>query len=173
MQEIQLMAKKLQNKISSKQPRTVGKMPHERGRNWRTIGIVAGVVSLFAVLYIVRPENPTGAGGHSTSAQNKVTITAPERVPDTHLAGVKLFTQNCAQCHGEWAGGTDSGPPLIHGFYRPSHHSDFAFYKAAKDGVRAHHWNFGDMQPVASVTRADMDKIIPFIRWWQSQNGIS
>ncbi|MGN7614493.1 c-type cytochrome, partial [Magnetococcales bacterium HHB-1] len=106
------------------------------------------------------------------SGPGKIDITPPESVPQAYQAGMKKFQENCIQCHGERAQGSDNGPTLIHDYYKPSHHADYAFYKAAQSGVRAHHWKFGDMQPVPSVTRKDMDQIIPFVRWWQRENGI-
>ena len=60
----------------------------------------------------------------------------------------------------------------MHGFYKPSHHGDAAFYRAALKGVRAHHWNFGDMPPVAGAQTQDLDAIVPYIRWLQKEKGI-
>jgi hypothetical protein len=60
----------------------------------------------------------------------------------------------------------------MHGFYKPSHHGDPAFYRAAMKGVQAHHWKFGNMAPVNGITRKDMDSIVPFIRWLQKEKGL-
>lgn len=90
-----------------------------------------------------------------------------------HLAkGKTLYSENCTVCHGKQLQGTDKGPPLIHSFYKPSHHGDGSFYRAALSGVRAHHWNFGDMPPVQGMTEKKMDSIIPFIRYYQKQKGL-
>ncbi|MGI9370941.1 MAG: c-type cytochrome [Hyphomicrobiales bacterium] len=86
--------------------------------------------------------------------------------------GRVLFTQNCAQCHGSSGSGTDQGPPLIHKIYEPSHHGDGSFIVAARSGVRAHHWKFGNMPPVNSVTDDDVSKITQYIRAVQRENGI-
>jgi mono/diheme cytochrome c family protein len=86
--------------------------------------------------------------------------------------GQALFKANCSQCHGGNAGGTEQGPPLIHKYYEPNHHGDGAFFRAAKNGVRAHHWRFGNMPPVQTVTRADVSKIVAFVREVQKANGI-
>ncbi len=87
-------------------------------------------------------------------------------------AGEAVFSANCSQCHGQNAAGTDQGPPLIHKYYRPNHHADGAFYRAAANGVRAHHWRFGNMPPVPTVKQADVSKIITYVRELQRANGI-
>lgn len=88
-------------------------------------------------------------------------------------AGAALFAANCAACHGENGAGRDgAGPPLIHVIYEPSHHGDAAFYLAVQNGVRAHHWRFGNMPPVAGVSQADVSRIIAYIRTVQRANGI-
>lgn len=87
--------------------------------------------------------------------------------------GEALFNANCVTCHGENAAGRDgSGPPLVHVIYEPNHHSDEAFYFAVKNGARAHHWPFGNMQPVEGVSEADVTKIITYVRALQRENGI-
>ncbi len=70
------------------------------------------------------------------------------------------------------AAGSDKGPPLIHVIYEPSHHADMAFVMAMRNGVRAHHWPFGDMAPVEGLSLADMEAIIAFVREVQVANGI-
>ena len=90
----------------------------------------------------------------------------------TAASGQAIFKINCSQCHGPSAGGTTQGPPLIHKYYEPNHHADGAFYRAATNGVRAHHWRFGNMPPIRTVTTQDVSKIIVFIRDVQKANGI-
>lgn len=96
----------------------------------------------------------------------------PPKVPFKFALGQQKFQAMCSACHGKWGDGSDQGPPLMHGFYKPSHHGDSTFYKAASKGVRAHHWNFGDMPPVTGATSRDIDAILPFIRWLQKERGI-
>ena len=86
--------------------------------------------------------------------------------------GAQPFADNCARCHGAMADGTDTGPPLVHRLYEPGHHADFAFQSAAKNGVIAHHWDFGDMPPVAGVSEDEVTQIIAYIRDLQREGGI-
>jgi mono/diheme cytochrome c family protein len=67
------------------------------------------------------------------------------KAPMEFQQGEAKFNTNCARCHGQQATGTAQGPPLVHKIYEPNHHGDFAFQRAAANGVRAHHWQFGDM----------------------------
>lgn len=98
-------------------------------------------------------------------------ITLPTLTPAAE-AGADLFAAHCERCHGVAAGGSDSGPPLVHPIYEPNHHGDAAFYLAALRGARSHHWNFGDMPPVEGVTQDDIGKIVVFVREIQRANGI-
>ncbi len=67
--------------------------------------------------------------------------TAAVAGPSVALAkGRTLFLQNCMQCHGKGAQGSDKGPPLVHRYYEPNHHGDIAFYLAVERGVGQHHW---------------------------------
>ncbi len=84
-----------------------------------------------------------------------------------------LFDANCAACHGSNASGSDQGPPLVHRIYEPSHHSDMAFVLAARQGVRAHHWRFGNMPAIGSVTEDEVVQITAYVRALQRANGIN
>jgi cytochrome c5 len=93
-------------------------------------------------------------------------------VPEQFRAGEVLFDRSCASCHGERALGTPVGPPLVHIVYEPRHHADFAFQLAVRQGVRAHHWNFGDMAPVPGLTSQQVEEITAYVRWLQRRVGI-
>ncbi len=97
-------------------------------------------------------------------------VAAP--VPAELQAGEAKFKANCAVCHGVAGVGTNQGPPLVHKIYEPNHHGDPAFQRAAANGVRAHHWEFGNMPKIESVTPEDVDQIIQYVRWLQKQAGI-
>ena len=102
---------------------------------------------------------------HTTSA-----ITAEDiEIPFNQGVGKSLYDEYCSSCHGLKLDGTDKGPPLIHSLYKPSHHGDQSFYRAALQGVGQHHWEFGDMPPVPGMTRRRMGKLVPYVRYYQQQ----
>ena len=96
----------------------------------------------------------------------------PRPVPEEYQAGEERFNELCARCHGMAGRGTNTGPPLVHKIYEPSHHADFAFMRAAMQGVRSHHWKFGNMPKISEATPDDVTQIIPYVRWLQRQAGI-
>ena len=93
-------------------------------------------------------------------------------LPPELQAGEAKFNANCSACHGPQGKGTQQGPPLVHKIYEPNHHGDAAFQRAAAVGVKAHHWEFGNMPKIDTVSAADVDDIIRYIRWQQRQAGI-
>jgi len=94
-------------------------------------------------------------------------------VPSEFQGGAHRFQKFCSRCHGEQGTGTDHGPPLVHKIYEPSHHGDFAFFRAAAQGVRAHHWKFGDMPNIPEASESDVQEIVYYVRWLQRQAGIN
>ena len=97
----------------------------------------------------------------------------PKKIPEEYQAGEERFNNFCSRCHGVHARGTANGPPLVHKIYEPSHHADFAFQRAAAQGVRAHHWKFGNMPKIADATPDDVTLIIQYVRWLQREAGIN
>ena len=90
-----------------------------------------------------------------------------------HLGmGQLLYDKYCSSCHGLQLAGSDKGPPLLHPFYKPSHHGDQAFYRAALQGAQQHHWEFGNMPPVEGMTAKKMDSLMPYVRYYQQQKKI-
>ncbi len=94
------------------------------------------------------------------------------KAPAELTKGEALFRNYCARCHGEGARGTDHGPPFLSKIYEPNHHGDSAFQLAPLNGVRAHHWNFGDMPKVEGIKSEEIQEIIPYIRWIQKEAGV-
>lgn len=94
------------------------------------------------------------------------------KIPFIYAKGKTLFEASCASCHGLSLSGTDNGPPLLHPYYKPSHHGDQAFYNAALKGVTAHHWKFGDMPRVAGMTEQKIKSIVPYVRYFQKQSKL-
>ena len=107
----------------------------------------------------------------SAAPTASVNVIVPTLLGDAQ-AGKVLFDANCSACHGVNASGTNAGPPLVHRIYEPNHHADQAFLLAARQGVRAHHWPYGDMPPVPAVTDADVAMIVAYVRALQKANGI-
>lgn len=110
---------------------------------------------------------------HPGGAEAIAEVVVPALEGDAAV-GETLFNESCASCHGKNAAGLGGlAPPLVHIIYEPNHHGDGAFYSAVQNGVRQHHWRFGDMPPVEGVSEADTAKIISYIRTLQHANGIN
>ncbi len=99
------------------------------------------------------------------------TATTADISSDVVAAGEVLYAANCAECHGADLRGTDRGPSHLSIVYEPNHHSDAAFLLAVKNGVRAHHWNFGPMLPVDGLTDEEISSITAFVRSVQAEQG--
>ncbi len=91
--------------------------------------------------------------------------------PDLVAAGEPLYNSACAACHGFDLRGTDRGPSHLSEIYRPSHHADFSFALAVQQGSRAHHWQFGDMPPIAGLSTDDIAAITAYVRETQRTEG--
>lgn len=100
-------------------------------------------------------------------------VLVPATMSEQALIGKAIFDANCADCHGDSAAGVNGlAPPLIHQIYVPSHHADRTFYAAVANGVRGHHWPFGDMPAIKGVSQDEVKEIITYIRELQRANGI-
>ena len=126
-------------------------------------GVVVAAVAVAGMLYILRPASESAA---------HVRVVDPQALSVDAEKGAAKFAANCASCHGERAAGSDRGPPLVHKYYEPSHHGDRSFLAAVRNGVRQHHWTYGDMPPQPGVTNADVAKIVAYVRELQRANGI-
>lgn len=141
--------------------------------------IIAAVLAISA--YSMRGMMGSGMGsmmepemieGNASGAM--VDITIPETLTANAEIGKRIFDVKCAACHGANAAGQNGvAPPLIHKIYEPSHHGDFAFIRAAQNGVRAHHWGFGNMPPIDGVTEGEIKMVTTYIRELQRANGIN
>ncbi len=110
---------------------------------------------------------PDGAG-----SSNPLYLPPQGFVGDS-VQGELLFNANCLSCHGAEGSGTQFGPPLVHDTYNPRHHADLSFNLAVKNGVRSHHWQFGDMKPVPGVSPEDITHITQYVREQQRMAGIN
>lgn len=136
--------------------------------------IIAAVVGA-AVLWRMAPQSggQTGADVAAVPGTAIVAVTPPAELSPEARIGKTAFDAKCAECHGPDAAGREgTAPPLIHKYYEPNHHSDEAFMRAARFGVKAHHWPFGDMAPVEGLTDADLRAITRYVREVQKANGI-
>lgn len=126
-----------------------------------------------------RTETPavaaTSAAPGATTAAPLAEIVVPAELSAQARQGETYFNAVCASCHGVNAAGRDGvGPPLVHRIYEPSHHGDMAFVLAARNGVRAHHWRFGNMPPVEQpLTDGELGAIVAYVRELQRANGIN
>jgi len=111
-----------------------------------------------------------GCGGDEGEVARRLASLPP--TPAEHRTGEQLFDRHCASCHGTKARGTETGPPLAHRVYEPGHHSDQAFYLAARNGVAAHHWRFGNMPAQPQVSESDVAAIVAYVRWVQRETGV-
>lgn len=132
------------------------------GRTWAAIGVVALVGGL-AIWGLLSPAADAPSGP----------LVQP-RVPGALVAdaGQQPYIAFCGECHGNEGLGTDKGPPLLHAYYEPNHHSDQSFLIAARRGAPEHHWNFGPMEPVPRVSDAELQAIIGYVRSVQRAAGI-
>ncbi|MCQ0092988.1 cytochrome c [Roseovarius sp. M141] len=144
---------------------------------WGMISL-AVIAAVAGAWYVMQPDEMS----MSTEARNAsplpgdamVAVTVPASLSEQEEIGKRAYDAVCASCHGENAQGKEgTAPPLVHKIYEPSHHADMAFVLAAQNGVRAHHWKFGNMPPVKGVTQADVLNIIAYVRVLQRENGIN
>lgn len=120
------------------------------------------IALLLTALWLLDALAPQGGAGNSVAAVHQ----------GDAATGRVLFGRHCAECHGQDVRGTDKGPPLLHRYYRPDHHSDLAFQLAPKNGVVQHHWHFGNMPPVPGVNSQQVQDIIAWVRAEQRRAGV-
>lgn len=130
-------------------------------RNATWIGI-GGLVAILVIAVV-------GFGGDSTDTGSGTGIAVQD--PDLVAAGEPLYQASCAVCHGTDLRGTDKGPSHLSVVYEPNHHGDAAFVLSVQNGVRAHHWPFGDMAPVPGLSDEDLEAIVAYVRENQRISG--
>ncbi len=145
---------------------------------WATAGLLAGGVAAT----VWRATQPTGMDSRQLRPPNLsqipqgapiVKVSMPVAFTREAALGRGIFEANCAACHGVDAGGRNGkGPPLVHPYYEPGHHADIAVLFAVRNGVRAHHWPFGNMPAVDGLTETDIGAVTAYIRTVQRANGI-
>ena len=128
--------------------------------------IIVAIAAILATVWYFTQEKPS-----NQAAQNTPSIIVPE-LSAAAQTGETYFNAKCADCHGINGAGTQKGPTFIHKVYQKGHHGDESFQRAAKLGAPSHHWNFGNMPPVTGITRAEIAKIVTYIRELQAANGL-
>ncbi|WP_412554418.1 c-type cytochrome [Shimia sp. MIT1388] len=134
--------------------------------------LALGATTFTALQFQPTPPQPVATSETETSSA-MVAVKQPAAHSELAQMGKRAFEATCAACHGDNAAGQDGiAPPLVHKIYEPGHHSDMAFFMAVDNGVRAHHWAFGNMPPVAGLTKGDVKAIVAYVRELQRENGI-
>ena len=150
--------------------------------NKRLIGALVVAIIAVAGWYWTQGQTTKDPASNSAAGTSLPVTGAPmaEVVVPAELSaqagqGETYYNAVCASCHGPNAAGQDGiAPPLVHRIYEPSHHGDAAFFLAARNGVRAHHWKFGNMPPVEKpLTDSELGAIIAYVRELQRANGIN
>ena len=138
----------------------------EKGFQWiirrRVLAIVVAIPMLVTACDVPEPE-----------ARRLALHLPPIGFKGDPNKGVEPFRKYCIVCHGPKGHGSEQGPPLIDRIYRPDHHADLSFHFAVRDGVKSHHWNYGDMKPVPLITPEETEHVIAFIRKEQRRVGIN
>lgn len=135
------------------------------------IALVAG--AWYVLQWAETPMRTSSANTAVLRGDAMVAVAVPASLDDQEQIGKRAFDTVCAACHGANAQGKQGvAPPLVHKIYEPNHHGDMAFVLAAQNGVRAHHWKFGNMPPVKGVTQGDVLNIVAYVRALQRENGI-
>ncbi|MEO7129648.1 MAG: cytochrome c [Rhodoferax sp.] len=134
-------------------------------KTWKKVGFATLAMALsagagFAWSQRIRDLPPASRG-----------VKMPKLSP-TALVGQRAYDATCAKCHGAYGLGTDKGPPFLNPIYNPGHHPDEAFLRAVRNGVRQHHWRFGDMPAQPTVSEEEIQQIVRYVREVQQANGI-
>lgn len=130
-----------------------------KNATWIGIGFLVLILGIAVIGFRGDPSN--------TAADTGIAVQDPDLVAH----GEPLYQTSCASCHGTDLKGTDTGPSHLSAVYEPNHHSDIAFVLAAQNGVRAHHWPFGDMEPVPGLGEQELAAIVAYVRENQRISG--
>ena len=128
------------------------------------VGFLTSLVVAVVAVALVR-----ACSGDSGS---EASVGEPVNLSPVAWEGGEIYNRTCVLCHGTGALGSETGPPLVHRLYEPGHHPDVSFRNAVKDGVIAHHWEFGHMPAQQNVSDEDVEKIICYVRELQIAGGI-
>ncbi|MFI5303317.1 MAG: c-type cytochrome [Nitrospiria bacterium] len=128
--------------------------------------VYIGFIGIFLILVSCTQTD------HKSEAPVEKGLMVQGATPAEFVGGESLFRSHCEQCHGAKGAGTDRGPSFISPIYHPDHHGDDSFILAARNGSKAHHWNFGDMPPIPNVKDEEVRQIVQYVRWLQRSNKV-
>jgi mono/diheme cytochrome c family protein len=132
-----------------------------------------GVVVAISKAFMPAAQDPHSVQSTSGEQGAPLVVVKLPKLSSAAEVGKNVFEANCAACHGVNAAGQDGvAPPLVHKIYEPNHHADISFARAAKNGVRAHHWRFGNMPQIKGVDEEEVAQIVTYVRELQRANGI-
>jgi cytochrome c len=138
--------------------------------------VPAGIALVVIGVVIVVLSGGSGGGSSAEGMPRdpmtgKTEFNIPVQDPQLVSEGEPLYQANCAACHGLDLRGTAVGSPHLSVIYNPEHHSDGSFALAVVNGVKAHHFGFGDMPPIPTVSEDDFVRILSYIRETQRTEG--
>ena len=137
------------------------------------IGVLLCLFIIVAASFLIFLQNEKVTATELKVGEPIANVLVPDQISELGLLGKNIFELKCESCHGiNAAGRHEIGPPLVHKFYEPSHHSDQSFYRAVALGVKSHHWSLGNMAAVEGLTKGDGKAIISYVRELQRENGI-
>jgi mono/diheme cytochrome c family protein len=134
-------------------------------------GALAVVAVVFLVLGGGSGEGSGAEGAPRDPMTGKTEFDIPVQDPTLVAEGEDLYRAACAACHGSDLRGTAVGPPHLSVIYNPEHHGDGAFALAVVNGVKSHHYGFGDMPAIPTVTEENFARILAYIRETQRTEG--
>lgn len=127
-----------------------------------------GPLGILSVICLIGFIGCTGSKGDNASP---VSVSKVQDSSEVKLGEIP-YNRFCSECHGTQGSGTDKGPSFINRIYEPSHHGDESFFRAARLGVRAHHWSFGDMPAIKEISDEELSRVVAYVRWLQRGAGI-
>lgn len=133
----------------------------KQNATWIGIAVLVAIMVVAVVAFGNRSVDPGPDAGTGIPIQD----------PELVAAGEVVYQASCAVCHGSDLRGTDQGPSHLSVVYEPNHHGDIAFILAAKNGVRQHHWPFGDMAPVPGLSDEELEAVVAYVRENQRIRG--
>ncbi len=140
-----------------------------RDANLKKLIVWVIAVGVIVVGVAIATQGGTSSSGNDVGGGDDFGIAVQD--PELVAEGDPLYRTECGWCHGYDLRGTGAGPSLLSVVYEPGRHPDETFVLAARNGVVAHHWDFGDMDPVPGLSDDDMDRIIAFVRENQRIEG--